>query len=46
MLNKYSSLTGDIEAQDAYMNQLEKNLTPEEMIIFRAHLQQAMKLGL
>ena len=46
MLNKYSSLTDDIEAQDAYMNQLEKNLTPEEMIIFRAHLQQAMKLGL
>ncbi len=46
MLNKYSSLTGDIEAQDAYMNQLEKNLSPPEFAFLKAHILQARKLGL
>ena len=46
MLNKYSKLTGDIQAQDAYMNQLEKNLSPAEFAFFQAHILQARKLGL
>ena len=46
MLNKYSSLTGDIEAQDAYINQLEKNLSPPEFAFLKAHIVQARKLGL
>ena len=46
MLNKYSKLTGDVQAQDAYINQLEKNLTPAEFAFFQAHILQARKLGL
>jgi len=46
MVNKYSSFANNLEKQDAYFTQLETNLTAQELIIFKAHLQQAKKLGL
>ena len=46
MINKYASFASNLEKQDAYLTQLETNLTPQELIIFKAHLQQAKKLGM
>ena len=39
-------LQGRINEQDAYINQLEKNLTDTEFKIFKVHVMQAQKLGL
>ena len=46
MINKYASFAGNLEKQDAYLTQLETNLSPQELIVFKAHLQQAKKLGM
>ena len=46
MINKYAMLQGRIDEQDAYVTQLEKNLTKAEFEIFKAHVMQAQKLGL
>jgi len=46
MINKYASFAGNLEQQDAYLTQLETNLSPQELIVFKAHLQQAKKLGM
>ena len=46
MINKYAMLQGRIDEQDAYITQLEKNLTKAEFEIFKAHVMQAQKLGL
>ena len=46
MINKYASFAGNLEEQDAYLTQLETNLSPQELIVFKAHLQQAQKLGM
>ena len=46
MINKYAMLQGRIDEQDAYVTQLEKNLTKAELEIFKAHVMQAQKLGL
>jgi hypothetical protein len=46
MINKYASFASNLEKQDAYLTQLETNLSPQELIVFKAHLQQAKKLGM
>lgn len=46
MINKYASFANNLEKQDAYLTQLETNLSPQELIVFKAHLQQAKKLGM
>ena len=46
MLNKYSALKGDVQQEDAYIDQLQKTLSPPEFAFFQAHIMQAQKLGL